>query len=171
MKTLLLLRHAKSSRDDPSLADFDRPLAPRGIRAASRMGREIAKHAWLPGLALVSPARRAAQTWELVSAGLRRQPDVELATALYEASAETLLAELRKIPDDVDSVLLLGHNPGLQDAAILLAGPQSGQAPLSKMKSKFPTGALAHFAVDGPWRGLQPQSARLTDFIRPRDLD
>ncbi|MBS3647431.1 histidine phosphatase family protein [Pseudaminobacter sp. 19-2017] len=171
MKTLLLLRHAKSSRNDPSLGDFDRPLAPRGVRAASRMGREIARLAWIPDLALVSPARRTAQTWELLTLAVPRQSKVESPRALYEAPAESLLAELRQIPDEVESVLLLGHNPGLQDAALRLAGPQSTQSLVSRMKEKFPTAALARFALEGPWSGLQPESARLTDFIRPRDLD
>jgi phosphohistidine phosphatase len=171
MKTLLLLRHAKSRRDAPSLGDFDRPLAPRGVTAAPRMGREIARLAWIPELALVSPARRTAQTWELLTLALPRQPKVLSPRTLYEAPAESLFAELRQIADEVDCVLLLGHNPGLQDAALRLAGPESSQAPLSRMKNKFPTAALARFALEGPWRGLQPESARLTDFIRPRDLD
>ena len=171
MKTLLLLRHAKSSRKSAHPIDFDRPLAPRGITAVPRMGREITRRGWLPDLALVSAARRTMQSWELISAALPRQPKVKYSETLYEAPVEALLAELRQIPDDVESVLLLGHNPGLQELAIGIAGPGSDQHSLSMMKEKLPTAALARFAFEGSWSELQQQSARLTEFVRPRDLD
>ena len=94
MKTLLLLRHGKSRWDDPRLSDFDRPLAPRGVKAVPRMGREIAKREWTPDLALVSPARRTVQTWELLTVALPGQPTTKSPRALYEAPADALLAEL-----------------------------------------------------------------------------
>ena len=171
MKTLLLLRHAKSSWDDPSLADFGRPLASRGVKAAKRMGGEIAQRRWLPDRVLVSPALRTRQTWELVAAGLPGMPAVKFPEALYEASAEEILAEIRKTPETVGSLLVLGHNPGLEDLAEGLAGGDSDTDSLRRLREKFPTAALARLEVEGEWRKLQPGCARLTQYLRPKELD
>src|SRR5262245_13430815 len=97
MKKLLLLRHGKSSWDDASLADFDRPLAPRGVKAAKRMGRGIAARDWLPEQALISPAARTRETWTLVAAKLPDAPSANLPRKLYGASAEDLLAQIRRV--------------------------------------------------------------------------
>lgn len=170
MRTLLLLRHAKSGWDDPCLADFDRPLAPRGESAAMRMGRELADRGWLPDLALVSPAARTRQTWTLASAELPRKPPAEFPEALYEASADRILDLIRKASDTANTLLVLGHNPGLEDLARRLARTEPGAEALLRLHAKFPTGALARFAFEGGWRALQTGSGRLTDFIRPKDL-
>jgi phosphohistidine phosphatase len=170
MKQLLLLRHAKSSWDDPALADFDRPLAPRGLKAAPRMGRELAKRDWLPNLALVSPALRTRETWRLVSAELPARVPVEFAEGLFEATAGDILAEVQQAMASAGCVLVLGHNPGLEDLARRLAGPRSDAAALRKLEEKFPTGALARFVVDDDWADLAFGTARLTHCIRPKDL-
>ncbi|AZO42624.1 MULTISPECIES: histidine phosphatase family protein [Mesorhizobium] len=168
MKQLLLLRHAKSSWDDPDLDDFDRPLAERGLKAAQLMGRELAARNWLPELALVSPALRTRDTWRLVAAELSVRPRVELAKALYDASAADILSQIRKTDGSSGCLVVIGHNPGLEDLARQLAGPESEAKARKKLDEKFPTAALARFVFEGDWSGLS--SARLTHCLRPKDL-
>ncbi len=171
MPTLLLLRHAKSSWDEPGLDDFDRPLTGRGRKAATRMGAEIAARSWVPTRALVSPAVRTRQTWKLVSAEFEPPVETDIDRRIYLAAPDTLLAILRGIEDAPEKVLLLGHNPGMEELAGLLAAPKSKKAALEAMREKFPTAALARLAFDGKWADLAPGKAQLTDFIRPKDLD
>jgi phosphohistidine phosphatase len=155
MARLYLLRHAKSSWKDASLDDHDRPLAPRGRKAAKAIGRYMRDQGIEPELVLCSTARRARQTLErLGPPGL----DARIEPELYGAGADALLARLRGVPDAVASVLLIGHNPGMQQLAFNLAG----------LDDKFPTAALATFEVDG-WSRLG--RAELVDYVRPRDLD
>ncbi len=170
MKQLLLLRHAKSSWDDPDLADFDRPLAKRGRRNAQRLGREIAVRGWLPQRALASPAARTRETWEIVSEEWPRIPEVSFREALYEASAGELLAEAQRTPERIGALLILGHNPGLEDFARGLAGGDSEPRAWELLLEKFPTAALARFEFDGRWKELRSGAARLTDCLRPTDL-
>ncbi|WP_309083200.1 histidine phosphatase family protein [Chelativorans sp.] len=171
MKELLLLRHAKSSWDDPSLDDFDRPLAPRGKKAAQRMGREMAAAGWIPERVLASPAMRTRLTWLRVMAELGESaPIADYDYSLYMASAETILTVIRTVPEEVSRLLVLGHNPGLQEAALGLAGPGSKKEPLGRLRAKFPTAAVARFTVDGLWSELGFGAARLTHFVRPSDL-
>lgn len=169
-RTLLLLRHAKSSWDDPSLADFDRPLAGRGREAAPRLGAEMARRGWPPDLAIVSPALRTRQTWDLAAAALPRRPDVTFDRAIYEAPATRILDAIRAVPDRVSTLLVVGHNPGLEELAALLTGPDSEPDALARMQEKFPTGALARLTFDGRWPGLARGTAMLQDFATPRDL-
>lgn len=167
MTSLLLLRHAKSSWEDRALADFDRPLSPRGEKAAPRMGREMARRGWQPDLALVSPAARTRQTWQLVATELRRQPAVRFPETLYAATAQDILAVLRQ--SSADTILVVGHNPGLETLALTLADHRSNRAARARIMEKFPTAALACFAFDGEWSALT--TATLEDFLRPGDLE
>ncbi len=167
---LLLLRHGKSSWDDPALADFDRPLAPRGRKAAERMGRELAARNWLPQLALVSPAVRTRDTWELVAAALSGSVSADFPDSLYDATAEDVLSEIQRTPNAVKTLLILGHNPGLEDLARQLAGDNSEKKALQRLREKFPTAALARFDFDGKWAELGFGRARLTHCLRPKDL-
>ncbi|MER8571966.1 histidine phosphatase family protein [Mesorhizobium sp. M1338] len=168
MKQLLLLRHAKSSWDDPALDDFDRPLTDRGLKAAHLMGRELAARDWLPDLALVSPALRARDTWRLVAAELPAHPKVVFAKALYDASAADILSQIHQVDPSGGSLLVIGHNPGLEDLARQLAGPGSEAKARKKLEERFPTAALARFVFEGDWSGLS--CARLTHCLRPKDL-
>jgi phosphohistidine phosphatase len=168
MKQLLLLRHAKSSWDDPDHADFDRPLSARGLKAASLVGRELARRDWLPDLALVSPALRTRDTWRLVSAELTARVPAEFAETLYDATAADVLAQLRQA--SASTLLVLGHNPGLEELAKRLADARSDARALERLRDKFPTAALARFVVDGGWADLDFGGARLTHCIRPKDL-
>lgn len=170
-RQLLLLRHAKSSWDNEALADFDRPLAPRGRKAAPRMGDEIRKRRWLPDLALVSPALRTRETWQLASSRWPApQPPVAFPNELYEASAPELLTEAQSVPDKVMTLLVIGHNPGLEGFARELSGPSSDGQALRSLTEKFPTAALARLEFDGAWDGLEFGAARLTHCLWPRDL-
>ncbi|WP_159591685.1 SixA phosphatase family protein [Chelativorans xinjiangense] len=171
MRELLLLRHAKSSWDELTRDDFDRPLSARGKAAAALMGREVAARGWVPDEALVSAALRTRQTWRLAVAEMGEgAPRATRDKALYMASADRLLALIRKAPAGSCRLLLLGHNPGMEDLAAGLAGPGSDAAALARLRAKFPTAALARFTVKGPWAGLGFAGARLTHFLRPKDL-
>jgi phosphohistidine phosphatase len=161
---LYLLRHAKSSWKDHGLADHDRPLAPRGRRAAKAIGRYLRDQGIEPELVLCSSATRARETLERIALA-RAQIEPEL----YRAGADTLAARLHQVPAAVASVMLIGHNPGMQELALLLArpGPELGE-----LEAKFPTGALATLALPGPdWRTLDRGTAELIGFVRPRDLE
>ena len=166
MHRLLLLRHAKSSWDDPSLADRDRPLAPRGHRAAERMADHLRSEVPHPDLVLCSPALRTRETLERMSNALG-DAEVVVDDELYGADGNELLERLRAVDDRFETVAVIGHNPGIHDLAITLAG--SG-AELDRMEAKFPTGALAVLAFDGRWRDVSPGGGLLEAFVTPRDL-
>lgn len=170
VRTLLLLRHAKSSRDDPAIEDLDRPLAPRGHRAAPLIGAEMARRGWIPERVLCSPARRARETWALVAEALGPAP-VTYEPGLYLAAPAALLRLVRDNPAGIGRLLLIGHNPGLQELALLLARPEPGDA-LDRLRAKLPTAGLAVLELpDGAWGALGAGSARLTAFVTPRDLE
>jgi phosphohistidine phosphatase len=166
-KRLYLLRHAKSSWDDPGLADHDRPLAPRGRRAAKAIARHLSEQEIAPELVLCSTARRAQETFQRIEPVLGT-PALRLERELYGASAGALLERLRDVPDAVGSVMLIGHNPGIEELALTLAGPARAGRTLG---AKFPTAALATLALPGAsWRALGPGEAELIAYVRPRDL-
>jgi phosphohistidine phosphatase len=164
VKRLLILRHAKSSWGDPALADFDRPLAPRGRRAAKSIRKHLELGAVEIDLVLCSPARRARETLARIEKALGNAM-VELDETLYGAGSDPLLARLRKVPDGVGSVLLIGHNPGLHDLALRLA-PDA-----ARLHEGFPTAALATLEVDAAsWGELGRAGSRLVDYVVPREL-
>jgi phosphohistidine phosphatase len=167
VKRLFLLRHAKSAWDDPTLRDRDRPLAPRGRKAAKRVARWAKRHDVRPQLVVCSSAVRARQTLERVRPGLG-DPAVWIEVTLYAAAADTLLTRVRALPEDVDAAMLIGHNPGLMDLALLLAAPGPNR---KRARSNIPTGALVALEIDAAlWAGVQPGEARMTRFVAPRDL-
>jgi phosphohistidine phosphatase len=134
------------------------------------MAREVAPRAASALLVLCSTARRARDTLEPLRQRLPRDAAVGFERALYLASAEALLARLRRIAEDQEAVLLVGHNPGLQELALALAGRRGPGAARARLRAKFPTGALAVYTFEGRWRDLAPRAARLVAFTRPRDL-
>jgi phosphohistidine phosphatase len=168
-KELILFRHAKSSWDDPLLHDFDRPLNRRGRRAAAHMAGWMADAKYRPTLVLCSPATRTRETHDIVRAVLGN-PEVKFERALYLASATSLLQRLRKLPAKMRSVMLIGHNPGLQRLALKLsAGQRAGVR--ARINKKFPTAAFVRFEITADeWRNLGPGTTRLLDFVRPRDV-
>lgn len=167
MHTLYLLRHAKSSWADSSLADRERPLAPRGRRDAKRIAKHLLRNASEPELVLCSTAARARETLELLRPSLAGSA-IDLEDELYGASADTLLERLRLVPDEVASVMLIGHNPALQDLALVLA---KAGAELERLEVKFPTAALATLALtNASWPHLSPGEAVLADWVVPKQL-
>ena len=168
MKSLTLLRHAKSTWDDPVARDFDRPLNPRGHQAARAVG-EAMKEAGLGfELVLASPARRVIETLDEVAETFGPlQPVYE--PRLYLASPDTLLEIARAAGDGIGRLMLVGHNPGLESLALRL----TGKSPLrSQVELKYPTGTLAGIDLPiGRWRDVADGSGTLVRFIRPRDLD
>ena len=166
-RSLLLLRHAKWSWDDPALADFDRPLARRGREAAPRIAREMARRGWLPDAALVSPAARTRETWALAAGHLGNAP-ASFDPDIYEAPAERILAAIRKTGDEIASLLVVGHNPGLQELSTQLASHDSDDQALTRLTTKFPTAAVARFSFEGRWHDLA--GARLEAFVTVREL-
>jgi phosphohistidine phosphatase len=164
-RRLVLLRHAKSSREE-GLADVDRPLSPRGRRDAAAAGSWLAAHVGRPDLVLCSPAVRTRQTWaqacEVDPGGLGTAP-VRFEAAIYEAWSDALLDLARALPDDVATAVLVGHGPGLPDLAERL-NRVSGDGPLGK----FRTSAVAVFTFAGLWEDLGPGTTRLTAYEVPR---
>jgi phosphohistidine phosphatase len=172
VKTLLLLRHAKSAWDDRGLDDHKRPLSKRGERSAKAMAGHIARKAPRPDLILCSTATRTRQTLApLIKRLGAPSPPISLENGLYLATEEVLLAHLRAVTGHVSTVLLIGHNDGIGQLAADLAGSGPAEA-LDQLRAKFPTGALAVFRLpDRPWSDLAPGSAKLVEFVRPRDLE
>jgi phosphohistidine phosphatase len=167
VKRLHLLRHAKSSWDEPGLDDHDRPLAGRGRRAAEALAGWLEENGVRPELALCSTAVRARQTLELVLAGLG-DPVVSYEDGLYLATAGELLQRLRELPDGVGEALVVGHNPGLQDLALELAAPSLAR---DRIAAKLPTAALVALGADlVRWADLAPEGATVVAFVTPREL-
>jgi len=170
VKVILLLRHAKSAWGDTGLPDHDRPLNPRGERAAEAMADHLLAKTRVPDLILCSTATRARQTLApLIERITAPAPPIALENGLYLASAETLMARLQDLPETVSTVLVIGHNDGMWQLAERLAG--RGKATLlAALHEKFPTGALATLKVDESWSALAAGAATLAAFARPRDL-
>ncbi|HEY7609417.1 MAG TPA: histidine phosphatase family protein [Alphaproteobacteria bacterium] len=169
-RRILLLRHAKSAWDEPGLDDYERPLAPRGRRAAAVMGVYLRDEKLVPDLVLCSGARRAKETWEIAAHELPHPPEAEYDSALYLVAADRLLKRLRKLPAAVKSVLVVGHEGGVDTLARRLVG--DGPALLRRrLGEKFPTAAMAAIAVAlDNWSGLAEKSGTLTRFAAPKDL-
>ena len=167
-KTLYLLRHAKSSWEDPTLPDHDRPLAPRGRRAATLIAEHLRRQRSTPRLVLCSSSERTRETLKRISAGLRGGVEVRIEERLYTASASGLLQRLHEVDARVDSVMLIGHYPALQELALSLA--RTG-VDLRRLREKFPTAGLATLAFRGAWDELAPGAAELIAFVTPSELE
>ncbi|MFI9172377.1 SixA phosphatase family protein [Streptomyces lincolnensis] len=167
LRHLVVLRHAKSAWPEGT-PDHERPLAPRGRRDAPAAGRALAAADLLPDLALCSTAVRARQTWERASAQWGTPPPVRLDARVYAADAPDLLAVVRETPAEVETLLLVGHNPGLEDLVLDLAGDGLDDT-LEEVRTKFPTSAIAVLAWRGTaWTALTPGTALLTSLIVAR---
>ncbi len=168
-RNLLVLRHAKSSWDDPSLDDHDRPLSDRGRAALPKLERALAAQGSDVEVVLCSSAARTVATLEGVRGGLRADVEVVVDRDLYGASAATWLARCRQLGDGLAGALLVGHNPGVQDLISQLTG--SGEAAaLDQLATKVPTGALARCRFDGPWAALGRDTCHLDALLIPRHL-
>lgn len=185
---LVLLRHAKSAW--PDLPDHDRPLAGRGRGDAPAIGRWLRETGCIPDLVWCSTAERATQTWQLAAAELGADPPVSYEPRMYGATGGELAALIRQAPARTNTLLLVGHNPGIQELAVTLSaadgdtagdrdaraagdagavGAEAAEA-LDRAARKFPTAALAVLEFGGDWPELSPGSARLVSFVVPREL-
>lgn len=165
-RRLVVLRHAKSAWPE-GVGDHRRPLAPRGLRDAPAAGRALAA-ASLPDLALCSTAVRARRTWELASAEWATPPPVRYDPRLYGAGVPELLEVVHEVPAQVRTLLLIGHNPGLEDLVLTLAEDGLDDT-LERVRTKFPTSAFAVLTWHGTgWPDLGPGGALLTSFTVPR---
>ena len=164
MKTILLLRHAKSDRDNPTLADFERPLAKRGLKDAPRMGAVLSSFEIVPDRILASPARRAKETAQLVAEACGYKKAIEWHEAFYGGNAEDLIVALQRLPNSMEQVLLVGHNPTMEETVSALISGDERQ-PIITM----PTAALACLQVDvRDWAELEPGEGVLQWFLIPR---
>lgn len=162
-RQLFILRHAKSSWEDPGLDDHERPLAPRGRQAVKVLAEHLRICGIRPALVLCSSSRRTLETLEGVAPEGRQLIEPEL----YSASGPELHERLRRVPADVESVMVVGHNPAMQTIVLRLAG---GGSELDAVRRKFPTGALATLSFEGTWSELASGSASLDAFLRPKAL-
>ena len=169
MKRLLLLRHAKSAWPD-GVEDHDRPLGDRGRRDAPRMGAYIASAGLQPDFALVSSARRTQETWALVAPALAKPCPFRTVPSIYEAEPPAILTTIHEAPEESETLLVIGHNPGFEDLANLLAS-QGEAGALARMKTKYPTAGLAVIAFDvETWADVAPGAGRLDVFATPKTL-
>ncbi|QDX27309.1 histidine phosphatase family protein [Sphingomonas suaedae] len=172
MKTLTLLRHAKSSWDDPVARDFDRPLNARGQRAAATVGRHMRGEGLQFDHVLASPAVRVVETIQHLETGYGSELAPAWDRRIYLASASSLLDVIHELPAGAGSALLIGHNPGLEDLTLTLVPDRSGDALRDSVEEKFPTAALVEMRFDtDDWDMVRAGDATLVRFVRPRDLD
>jgi phosphohistidine phosphatase len=172
MHQLLLLRHANSSHDQPELADHARPLSGKGRRAAAAMRQAIRELGLQPDIVLVSSARRTLETLNALEPW-DETPLVEPMDALYMASPPQMLKVLHAVAETARSVMVVGHNPGMHELALLLLGGAEAAArspALRRIAEGFPAAALAEFALSGSWHALGPGTVQLVRFLAPRDL-
>ena len=171
MRRLMLLRHAKSSWSQPGASDHDRPLNRRGQEAAPRIGAYLARHGLIPDRILCSTARRARETWELVAAEAPAAPSATFSEKIYNATPRALVDVFRGADPHAASLLVVGHNPGLQEAATALIA--SGDLEdRERLREKLPTGGLVviDFKI-ADWSKLHARSGRLERFVVPRTLE
>ncbi|MBC3844396.1 histidine phosphatase family protein [Streptacidiphilus sp. 4-A2] len=164
-RRIIVLRHAKA--DWPAVPDFERPLADRGRREAPAAGRWFAGLGLMPDLALCSSAERTRETWKLFAHELPTRPRTVYEDRLYEAAPGQLIEVLQELPEEVGTVLLVGHNPGVQGLAEVLAGEHDEDTLPRLRATGFPTAAVAVLTVDVPWKALERGVARLTSFHAP----
>jgi len=162
----VLVRHAKSVTG--GAADSERPLAGRGVADAPAIGRWLAERALVPDRVVVSPARRARQTWELAGAELAAAPEPVLDERVYDNTGESLLAVLRETPAGVGTLVLVGHNPSMEQLALALDDGRGQAEARHALAQKYPTSAVAVFTVDGEWAAVGAGDGTLASFALPR---
>lgn len=165
--TLYLLRHAKSAWDKP-LPDHERPLSPRGIRDAAAAGRLLANQGWRPDLVLCSTSVRTRLTWQRATDAGASAGQIHYTGEIYEASSSQLLELVQRTSDQIDSLMLIGHGPGLPGLAELLGARPKPRDAWARMDAKYPTSGLAVLRLPGPWADATPGTAQLMAFEIPR---
>jgi phosphohistidine phosphatase len=171
LKTLTLLRHAKSGWDDPVARDFDRPLNPKGKRAAVAMGRHLRALGLAFDHVVASPAQRVIETIGEFEGGFGTRLEPAWDRRAYLASPATLLDIIRETPAEAARLLLVGHNPGLEELVLLLVA-DAADGLRDQVEEKYPTASVAEIAFAmKDWADVAPGTGRLERFIRPRDID
>jgi phosphohistidine phosphatase len=170
MRRLLLFRHAKAERAEIAKSDEARVLTAEGRNDAAMIGAYLASHSFRPDRVLASPAARTRETWRQVAAALRLAPEPTFDERIYNAGAQTLLGAIKETPDSARVLLVLGHNPGLHELAVLLVATGDIDT-RERLREDFPTAGLAiiDFAPDG-WAKLHPRSGRLERFVSPKSI-
>lgn len=172
MKTLTIFRHAKSGWDAPVDRDFDRPINERGIKGAKLIGRHFRAKGWSFDHVVSSPAVRCTETLDALWEGYGEILHPNWDRRIYLASGATLLDVVQDLPEDANSVLMCGHNPGLEDLILMLVPDVAGDALRDSVEQKFPTAAAAELQFDiDTWTEVGTGKARFVRLIRPRDLD
>lgn len=171
MRRLLLLRHAKAERSEPGTKDFARVLIDRGRKDAAKIGAYVAAHALIPDRVVLSPAARAQETWKYAATALHPAPAAMSAERVYDATPHTILGVIKDTPASVHTLMVVGHNPGLHELALLLIASGDIDA-RERLREKLPTSGLVivDFAFD-TWNKLHPQSGRLERFVSPKTLE
>lgn len=161
MKTLFIMRHAKSSWDDESLSDFERPLNQRGLKTAPFMGKLMRTRNFIPDLIVSSPAERAKQTAQLVKVSGKFSAKIRFEDKIYEANTSALLDILSEIEGKFEKVLIVGHNPSFESLVRILTGESE----------QMPTAALAKISLGiDSWAEIFPKSGKLEIFLRPKEI-
>ena len=170
MLRLLLLRHSKAERGRSGERDHERQLAERGRDDAPKIGAYLAKHRYVPDQVVVSTSARTRETWSLAAAAMPGKPKVEFDERIYESTPKALLAVLRETGPKIRTLMMVGHNPSMQELAVQLVATGDIET-RERLQEAFPTSGLAviEFALDG-WDRVHPQSGRLKLFITPRSI-
>ena len=171
MRRLLLLRHAKAERSEPGTKDHSRVLIDRGRKDAAKIGAYMAAHALVPDRVLLSPAARTQETWKYAATAFHPAPAATSAERLYDATPHVILAVIKDTPAFAHTLLVVGHNPGLHELALMLIASGDIDA-RERLGEKLPTSGLViiDFAFDN-WSKLHPQSGRLARFVSPKSLE
>jgi phosphohistidine phosphatase len=171
VKRLAVLRHAKSSWDDPGLADFNRPLNERGWKAARRMGREFKHRGTHFDLVLASTAARVRETIDGIQEHFDFAAPIRFEPKLYHATTDTLLSLIQDFEDGVKTPLIVGHNPGLERLLVELTHDDRDGL-RDRIAGKYPTGALAVIKLPAAhWKDVAPGTGEIAELILPKELD
>jgi phosphohistidine phosphatase len=171
MRRLILFRHAKAEASEPGMEDRARVLVERGRKDAARIGTYMASHGLTPDRVVISPAARTQETWKYASAAFKPAPGAKTADALYDATPHAIFGVIKDAPVPAHTLLVVGHNPGLHEVALMLIATGDIDA-RERLREKLPTAGLAiiEFAFDD-WGKLHPQSGRLERFVSPKWLE
>ena len=169
MKTIFLLRHAKSSWDNTKLEDFDRPLATRGIKSCKKIGKFFKKKKLVPDIVYCSTAVRAKQTWDLINRIVEKKKNIIYEDQLYMANSSIFMNFVKKTNDNFKTLMIVSHNPGIESFCLELS--KENNEYINDIKTKYPTGSLAILKVNlKKWSEIRYESGIIYEFIKPRKL-
>ncbi|HQT64544.1 MAG TPA: histidine phosphatase family protein [Acidocella sp.] len=172
MHQLFLLRHAKAARPSAEISDHDRPLTQEGLRATAKLGQFMRKAGLAPDVVLVSSALRTQETLEALEAAQvwDERPNIDTIPGLYMATPMQIRDFVRELPETVRSAMVIGHNPGLHDAALGLASAAGQKPEFTQLSEGYPTASLSEFLITTQWHKVGTGTGTLQRFVRPVDL-